>query len=295
MDSSTKTFLNSLTNNNNDEMVKKILGIYSGYEKYNVEPITIAVINDIFDKINTTFYNNEFFDFLVTPTAVKRPEINFVDSGKSCADSDAMLEATEYEKGDSEFATFDFGFVVALTCLNSIESTEKIYYSGGYITKSRIIFIILMLLHESLHIIEYKDRYITKAKSEHTVFFYKQAFKLFGIISRMSEMFDSPDSLIFDDTERVNDISKRLTRRSALQDGADILNDYSHYEDDDGNTELIGYIVHHMFGPADSIKFIENVTPSEKSDSSAGGKKNARKKTSKRRVKNEKRTRRGMM
>lgn len=295
MDVSTKTFLTNLTNNNNNEMVEKILGIYSGYERYNVEPITIEVIKEIFDKINTTFYNDEFFNFLATPTAVKRREINFVDSGKSCKNSDAMLEATEYETRDPEFATFDFGFVVALTCLNSIKSRKKIYYSGGYITKSKIIFIILMLLHESLHIIEYKDRYITKAKAEHTVFFYKQAFKLFGIISRMSQMFDSPDSLIFDDTERVNDITKRLIRRGALQDGADILNDYSHYEDDDGNPVMIGYIVHHMFGPADSIKYIENVALHEGSEPSAGGKKNARKKTSKRRVKKVKRTRRSMM
>ena len=295
MDSSTKTFLNSLTNNNNDEMVEKILGIYNGYKHYDEERITIVVIKEIFDKINETFYNNEFFNFLVTPTLVKRREINFVDSEKSCADSDALLESTEYEEGDSEFANFDFGFVVALTCLNSMEPNEKIYYSGGYITKSRIIFVILMLLHESIHIIEYKDRYITKAKTDHTVFFYKQAFRLFGIISRMSQMFDSPNSLIFDDTERVNDLTKRLIRRGALQDGADILNDYSHYEDDDGNPVLIGYIVHHMFGPADSIKYIENVALHEGSDPSAGGKKNTRKKTSKRHVKNGKKTRRGMM
>ena len=63
-----------------------------------------------------------------------------------------------------------------------------------------------------------------------------------------------------------------------MQDGADILNDYSHYEDDDGNPVLIGYIVHHMFGPADSIKYIENVALHEGSDPSAGGKKNTRKK-----------------
>ena len=270
---------------------------------YNVEPITIAVIKDIFDKINQTFYNNEFFEFLGTPPYVKRKNINFVDSGNSCENTVAMFVATEYEnRVDAEFATFDFGFVVALTCLNSIEPHKKIYYSGGYITKSRIIFIILMLLHESIHIIEFKDKYITKAKAEHTVFFYKQAFKLFGIISRLTEMFDSPDLLIFDDTERVNDITKRLTRRSALQDGTDILNDYSHYKDDDGNEILLGYIVHNMFGPAESIKFIENFTPNKRSesvtlapDSSAGGKKNIRKKTRKRRVKNVKRTRRSMM
>ena len=70
---------------------------------------------------------------------------------------------------------------------------------------------------------------------------------------------------------------------------------YEPGEDDDGNPVLIGYIVHHMFGPADSIKYIENVALHEGSDPSAGGKKNTRKKTSKRHVKNGKKTRRGMM
>lgn len=238
MDFNTKKFLESIGKNTVEQNVAKVKSIY---KKFADEEsfITIDTVIRLFNEINVQYYNGMFYEFIKT---TKRENIHFVDSGKSCEESEAMLEAVEYEVSDDEYSQYDYGFHIALTCINS-EPEGTLYYSGGYITRKKIIFIILMLLHESIHIIEYKDSFLTNATTSHTAFFYTTAYRLFGIISRLSEINLTRMNLTTKNTERLNGIKKLLNNKNITDDGIELLNDHSSYIDEDGVEELLGYIV----------------------------------------------------
>jgi len=266
MDNSTKIFLNQIKDNILiTENINKINKIYNDFKTYDVKKLTIDIVREIFDKINEEFYNGKFYDYLEAAPK-KSSKLNFSDINKPCKDVAAIFEVTEYYFWHRQYyAGHSFGFNIALTCLNSILE-EKIYYSGGYITKSKVIFIILMLLHESIHIIEFKDSYLTLAWVAHRVLFYKLGFKHFNIISRLSEFIDDESLLDFEDDERIKDIEKLFLNNSNVfnaSDGVPLLNDHSHYIDDAGNEKPLGYIVHKEFKDKASgqLIFVEDFAP----------------------------------
>ena len=76
---------------------KKNVFIYDFKYLINKKIINFLNFLKIFSKKRNFF--QIFISFLYNYFKIKS-EIKFIDSGKSCADSDAMLEATEYEKGD---------------------------------------------------------------------------------------------------------------------------------------------------------------------------------------------------
>jgi hypothetical protein len=261
MDMITVELLDLPKNRSIAENINIISQIYRKFKREESTPITENLVKDIFEEINRLCYANHFFDYLNQGPNVKRINIFYHNTGNRCEYTDAILEATEYDSTDPEYSTYDYGFNVAIDCLNEI-THQPIYYSGGYITKSKIIFIICMLLHESIHIIEYKDSFVTTSTVEHTVFFYKYAFELFGIISRLSEIIEDPKNLSFKDDNRIADITNNITYSTAiLEDGAAILNDFSHYMKK-RKSILIGYITHSIFqNPDGSIRFIEDFKP----------------------------------
>lgn len=268
MDESTKKFLSEIKDSVLiTENINKINKIYENFKTYDGNNLTIDVVREIFNKINQEFYNGKFYSYL--EAAPKRSsKLNFRNNKKPCKDVIAMFEVTEYYFWHKQYYKgHSFGFNVALTCLNSILE-EKIYYSGGYISKSKVIFIILMLLHESMHIIEFKDSYLTRSWVAHRVLFYKLGFKHFNIISRLSEFIDDESLLNFEDDERIEDIENLFLNNSNVfnaSDGVPLLNDHSHYIDDTGNEKSLGYIVHKQFKDAVSGKlvFVEDFAPSQ--------------------------------
>jgi hypothetical protein len=268
MDESTKIFLSEIKDNVLiTENINKINKIYDNFKTYEGNTLTIDVVREIFNKINQEFYNGKFYSYL--EAAPKRSsKLNFRDNKKQCKNATSIFEVTEYYFWHKQYYKgHSFGFNVALTCLNSILE-EKIYYSGGYITKSKVIFIILMLLHESIHIIEFKDSYLTKAWVSHRVLFYKLGFKHFNIISRLSEFIEDESLLNFEQDERIELIEKLFSNNSNAfnaSDGVPLLNDHSHYIDDSGNEKPLGYIVHKKFKDDASGKllFVEDFAPSQ--------------------------------
>lgn len=268
MDESTRTFLSEIKDNVLiAENINKINKIYNNFKTYDVNNLTINVVREIFNEINKEFYNDKFYSYLEA-TPKKSSKLNFRDNKKPCKDVTAIFEVTEYYFWHKQYYKgHNFGFNVALTCLNSI-SGKKIYYSGGYITRSRVIFIILMLLHESIHIIEFKDSYLTRAWVAHRVLFYKLGFKHFNIISRLSEFIDDESLLNFDNDERMEDIEKLFSNNSDsfnASDGVPLLNDHSHYIDDAGKEQLLGYMVHKEFKNSETgnLVFIEDFSPKQ--------------------------------
>jgi hypothetical protein len=255
MDAST-TALTGLPDLTVAENISNILPIYAKF-RANEANISLEVVRNIFNEIDRVYYNGTFSSrFLVSGPVAKRPSINYNDTGKSCDTTDAFLEALAYDKNDGEFARHDYGFNIALTCINSIK-TSKIYYSGGYITKSKIMYIILMLLHESIHIIEYKDSRLTKAKSSHTVYFYKYGYKRFKIVSRLSNMMENT-SLLNGDLGTRTTLIAGLSSRSDTSDGIAPLNDHSSYQEKGRNISL-GYIVHDAFRTTGGFRYLEDI------------------------------------
>lgn len=239
------------------ENIAKILSIYA---KFSAEEpnITLETVRNIFNEIDRVYYNGTFSSrFLISGPVAKRQSINYSDSGNPCGRTEAFLEAAAYEEGkDGEFASYDYGFNIALTCIRSIRG-KKIYYSGGYITKSKIMYIILMLLHESIHIIEFKDSRLKKAKSSHTVYFYKYGYKRFKIVSRLSNMIERT-SLLNGDLDGRIELIDGLASRSDISDGIAPLNDHSSYQEKGSNISL-GYIIHDVFRTTTGFTYLEDI------------------------------------
>jgi hypothetical protein len=252
IDENTRKFLKTLQPNPNP--ILKILKIYKIYESYDITFLSLDIVEQIFNDVVIDFYPGLMY-YIVSSN--KRGNINFVNQQGYCSTISAILEATAYDSSDMELENYDFGIVIALDCLNSLNGNETLY-SGGYITKSRVIFIILMLLHEIIHLIEYTDSYLSTATDDHNIFFYKTGFKVFGLISRLSEITDI-NSLNFKDyPTRLDYIQRRIKNRGYLINGSEFLDDFSHYNDGIGGTDIFkGYITYDMFNNSvTGIKFI---------------------------------------
>jgi len=257
MDASTKaiTVLPELTVRQN---ITNILSIYNAFRDEE-DDITLETVSNIFTEIDNLYYKGTFRTrFLASGPNKKRNAINYKDSETDCDNTESFLEAVAYDEDDDEFATNDYGFHIALTCLNSIDD-EKVFYSGGYITKSKIIYIILMLLHESIHIIEYKDSLLTESENEHTVYFFQYGYKRFKLLSRLSQMMDDESELAATAAERIADIVN-LEGNEIVDDGVDILNDHSSYRNENTDTNVsLGYVVHDICNTARGFRYIENI------------------------------------
>ena len=258
IDRSTRTFI---TKNMKDrDLQETIVDINRVYElislKDDVE-LTIPRIETIFRTIDIVFYNNKFISFVNKYDHMK-PDILYATVTSGICKEPALLAATMYDSTDPEFPTHLFGFVTALKCLNDKSSADKMYYSGGYITTSRLKFVILMLLHESLHILEYIDSYVTKSEAEHSIFFYYLAYSKYAFISRLSTFLGKRQlyQLNFNDTERVDllkELLDTIEKRYVIDDYTEVLNDFSH-----AGTKLLGYVTHTQFKDPDISTEWEN-------------------------------------
>ncbi len=258
MDQSTQVFLCNISIQNSRlpiNFVRKVKKVYSKFSVYDKKNISKKVLKELFMSIDEIFFKNLFNSYLEAHPP-KRHNINFNNYGSILSDVGAFMDTIAYNKNDVEFKRHDFGFNIELDALNSIKS-PKIYYSGGYITKSRIIFIIIMLVHESLHIVEYKDTFISRFGDYHTMFFYKYVYLFFGIISHLSDVLDDSDYLVFNTKERIELIESNI-ETNIKKNGERLLNDHSHYIEND-EEKLLGYITHEIFIKNGKLIFIEDV------------------------------------
>lgn len=115
-----------------------------------------------------------------------------------------------------------------------------------------------MLLHESIHIIEYKDSLLTTALSSHSVYFYKYGYKRFKIVSRLSNMMDDTLLLNGNLAERIPLIIG-LNRRSDIADGIELLDDHSSYIDENEDVISLGYIIHDAFRTRTGFTYLEDI------------------------------------
>jgi hypothetical protein len=234
----------------NNDVPTTIAKIQSIYNAYKDRTIDMNLVDILFKEINNTFYGGHLLDII----DITKP-ILFRDTKLSCSETGSYLDATKFDESDPEFEYHLYGFNVGLSCINSHENL--LYYSGGFITRSKIIFIILMLLHESIHLIEYADPKLMNATNDHTPFFYLFANKLFSGISRLSENIDSRH-LSFDTEDRINDITSMNTHY-VLNNGEDILNDHSHYINKKGKEVLLGYITYPIFKQGRKLILLESI------------------------------------
>jgi hypothetical protein len=185
MDDRTATFIRrNMIPRTLEEVITGIDKVYDKIKLYEEMHLSSDIIKIIFSEIDKEFYKNQFLKFIVDSVPDK-PTILFKENIADCNDISAILEATLYDETDPEFITHLYGFVTATYCLNSITKGSVVYYSGGYVTTSKLKFIVLMLLHESIHILEYNDSILSTPYEgvEHNAFFYKIAYTYFKFIS----------------------------------------------------------------------------------------------------------------
>jgi hypothetical protein len=233
-----------------DEIIATVNTVYSRVRRsVEREPFTNATIATIFSEIDRVFYNNTFVQFIEDCNPAQ-PALHYKEKPGACPGIDALLEAIQYDADDEEFATHAMGFVTALPCLNSL-GPDTIYYSGGYKTKNKLKCIILMLLHESIHILEYNDTILTASEKDHNLFFYYMAYKYFKIISRLSEYFTeaAPIQIEYSTAERerlLNDLKVSVESGVTTdlgEDGIEMFNDHSHTIDH----VALGYLTYARF------------------------------------------------
>jgi hypothetical protein len=209
--------------------------------------LTVETIREILASINTRFYAGRFIPYV---TNAEFPTIHVTDTGKGCLETDAFLEAVAYEDGDPEWPQYRYGFQAALTCLRTLELLPtEIFYSGGFRTRDKLMFLILMMLHESVHLIEYTDSALTKSEASHTIFFYKEGYRRFGLLSRLSEVTTDADLRM---TSEPRIAAIQALPDTPTEDGIEPLVDHSHFKRGRKRVFLgyIAYSIPPLEGPA---------------------------------------------
>ena len=110
--------------------------------------------------------------------------------------------------------------------------------------------------------IEYKDSFLCQGGHFHSIFFYKYAYILFGIISRLSEVFSEKQRnlLVFDTKERETRLRWGIPMNvQKYFNGETLINDHSHYMEK-GKEKLLGYITYDMFINENKLIFVEDIT-----------------------------------
>ena len=169
LDANTLDFISRIHHLSLDNVREKVSNISVMHDEVSIE-----MINDIFNQIKHVFYYDLFDRYLSSQG--KRFEIVF---DESAAEVGSFIDTQ-----DDDVDTSLIKFIVKIRALQQIP-VGTLFYSGGYLTKNIIHFIIFMLLHESIHVIEFADEYL-KTSADHSNFFYVTAYKWFKIISKMS-------------------------------------------------------------------------------------------------------------
>ena len=273
MNNSTKLFLENLDNGCDTggdtggdtgcnrislKFIKNVKHVYKKFIEYDTKKIEIDTVKAIFNEIEKCMYKEGFYRFLETYPKI-RSKINFVNNKNKLKNIGAFCDTIRYGKRHVEYDKYDVGFNIELDAINSLDHSV-IYYSGGYITKSRVIFIILILVHESIHIIEYKDSYLCDSNDIHSLFFYKYGYRLFGLLTRLSEVFmnNRVDLLFFDTKEREYNLRYSVCKNHKRNINAEnLINDHSHYMQNKKEV-LLGYITYGIF-KKNGIVFLENL------------------------------------
>ena len=160
LDISTSEFLNSLDiyNITSESIVNKIHILHQQFQDYDTKKIDLNTIKIIFDKIDKNFYNNKLCHFL----KINSSDMNIVNLKNKISTIDAFLSVdVESNFKPTIYIELDainkFSSVPMVTTVSPIlmvatiasdiyTKTNKIYYSGGYLTKSRVVVLILILI-----------------------------------------------------------------------------------------------------------------------------------------------------
>ena len=177
MDKTTLVFLNNLNVYTYEGVLEKLNTINN---KYKHREIDMNLFRELYDMVDKEFYSGELSKLL-------NGNIRFY-----LISSDNLMECTKYESEDRESRVYTLGlgfnkYVVA--------SCDGELYSGGYITCSKIEFIVLMLLHETIHLVEFNDSYLETLDADHTILFYQIGYKFFKMLSQYSTIIQEGDQL----------------------------------------------------------------------------------------------------
>ena len=179
LDANTQDFISRIPDLSLDKVREKVSNISVMHDEVSIE-----MINDIFNQIKHVFYYDLFDRYLSSQG--KRFEIVF---DESAAEVGSFIDTQ-----DDDVDTSLIKFIVKIRALQQIP-VGTLFYSGGYLTNNIIHFIIFMLLHESIHVIEFADEYL-KTSADHSNFFYVTAYRWFKIISKMSNTVTKSNSII---------------------------------------------------------------------------------------------------
>ena len=217
-------------NNYDKNNINKLINII--YEKvisYNLKKnkphfnVSIEIIQVIINKINELVYNNELESYIENTLNRKKYRIIDVPIDR-LHNIESFFETTQYEISDNDFIETKYDLKIPITFLNKYNNKKNIFYSGGFLTKNKIIFIILMTLHEIIHIIEGEDTLLNRPQlSAHTVFFYKTVYDKFKFISQFSNIINISDTIIVPEKKILE--FELLTEDKYFLDGIEELKD----------------------------------------------------------------------
>lgn len=223
MDSSTQQFLARIKKNLPCDVYDKINYIWEDYIEYDEIPLTIETIQKMFIDIDKLFYGKRLIKFL---TEERDIPIQYKNVPRDPIIKN-YFAAGRYEESEPEWISNDFYLEVSLDDINKTKSDDdNLYVSGGYYTESRVKWVVLGLLHESIHLIEFRDKWIKTIDIGHTLFFYKWGFHVFGMLSQLGAPYINPDDLYPEPSDRITNI-KRIKNCNLMSDGVKILDDYS--------------------------------------------------------------------
>jgi len=221
MDKSTEEFLHRLCKKSPSEARSKIRRIWKKFAEFDRVPITPQVIHHLMTEIDAHFYGKRLLKFLEAKRGIK------VKVGTFCRDKNnpQFFAAGRTEQSDNDWDTTDFYVELALDEINQ-NTDEKVYFSGGYVGDSRVKWIVLGLLHETIHLVEFADDWIRENAADHCLFFYRWGYHVFGMLTQLTEVFEDASKLCFDISARLENI-KRIRNLNPLGDGVKILDDHS--------------------------------------------------------------------
>ncbi|VVU95777.1 hypothetical protein CPAV1605_1533 [seawater metagenome] len=241
IDNETLLFINQI--NTKKVKLESLNRLYKIYHQYDNEIVTFDIIRLIILSIDKEFYEGNLLKFL--EINIHEIDMEILNNDIKTAESFISLEFNKNNR---------FKLNIEMQILNSLHLFDGfIYYSGGYLTHSKIVFIILMLLHETIHMIEFKDSWLSIGAHDHSVFFYKHANLWFGFISRLSEIIkitDQKELIKYNIRNHLRIFEEKILNKNikfSRFDAVNLLNDHSMYTDFEGNKTNLGYFVKDSF------------------------------------------------
>lgn len=204
MDANTQIFIEELQCNSTKDVLCKVRQISKKYTFCKTRNKALSLVRTLFDEIDTHFYNGKLSE---------RININRIKFATT--NCDVYMQCVQYTPTDREYQQCDFRLQINISMI--AENIGKQFYSGGYVTDSPVEFIVLMLLHESIHMIEGTDSYLNTIEWVHTVFFYRTGYKLYKMVSQFSTDIDD-DCILCPLTKTL---VRKLDRLKHVADGMD--------------------------------------------------------------------------